>query len=272
MYGKSFIYDGRSSEDFNLMIAGIKVVDIPLNMERNIEVSDMNKYRHRVNVYGVNYKSTLSFTIQLIKNVCNIDEAEDMKFTRQELRRITAWLTSPITPRLFHMYDYEEGQTEYDYYGLFTNIEAEDNSPHSLTCTFECNTPYALSSEQTYTINDAVGIVSNLSDEYEDYVYPVITITPTISGNHSITLRNLTDGNRHFTIKNMQLGNPVVIDCQKMTIKDKYNTLISFEDLEIDEQDYIYWFRLARGDNRVTVTNNAIVEFKFRYPVKVGAF
>jgi hypothetical protein len=272
MYGRSFTYNGVDSDDMNLMIGGFQTTDIPLNMKRSTTASSINKYRRRVNVYGINYDSVLTFTIHIMRDVCKFQDQKDLKFSRQELRKIAAWLTSPNTPRLFHMYDYEPGQTEYDYYGVFTNVETADNNPYVINCTFECNTPYALSSEQTYTIDDASGVVKNLSDEYEDYVYPVITITPTISGNHSITLRNLSDGNRHVTLKNMQLQNPVVMDCQKMTITDRYGTLISFDDLEIDEQDYIYWFRLIRGDNRITVTNNAIVEFKFRYPVKVGAY
>lgn len=281
-YGTSFQYNGRSSSEFNLVIAGFQVVDIPLNLKRSTMVSSMNRYRHRVNMYGINYDSVLGFTIQLIKNPCDnqnqVMDQRNLKFTRAEIREIAAWLTSPISPRLFHMTDYQSSsgqqETEYDYFGVFTEVDAADNGIYCLECTFECTTPYALSSEQTTVITNGSGVVVNQSDEYEDYVYPKITITPTsnVQTPYSITLTNVSDGNRSITLKNMKYGDTVVMDCEKMTITNQSGSLISFDDIDIDALDYIYWFRLLHGNNNVTVTGSANVTFDFRYPVKVGAY
>lgn len=236
----------------------------------------MNRYRRKVNMYGINYDNVLGMTIQLMKDSCKYDSYEDLKFSRSEIREISAWLTSPIYPRLFHMYDYDSDnpETEYDYFGVFTNVEAADNNICVLECTFECNAPYAFSSEQHFSINNGEGVVSNLSDEYEDYVYPKIIITPTSQEleSYSISLINESDDNRYITINNMKPQDTVTIDCQKLTIKNQSGSLISFEDLNIDVMDYIYWFRLLHGDNNIRITGDADVEFIFRYPVKVGAF
>ena len=279
-YGNSFQYNGKSSSDFNLMIAGFEVMDIPLNLKRTTSASSINRYRHRANMYGIVYDSVLSFTVQLIKNPCKIQviDSNDLKFTRSEIREITAWLTSPLSPRLFHMTDFEsaDGQQEeeYDYFGVFTDVVASDNAIHCLECTFECTTPYALSSEQTVVIEEGEGIVTNNSDEYEDYVYPTIIIEPTATeiGSYSITITNETDGGKSITLKNMKRNDTVTIDCEKMTIKNRSGSLISFDDIDIDVLDYIYWFRLLHGDNKILVSGDATITFVFRYPVKVGAY
>lgn len=273
MYGKSFTYNGRSSEDFHVIIGGFKPMDTPLNLKRDITASEINRYRKQVSTYGVNYNSTLSFELYLMKDICIYDDPKDLRFTREEIRSIARWLTSPITPRLFHMTNYEDNlEPEYDYFGIFTEVEAEDNNINVLSCTFECNTPYALSSEQSFTITDATGVINNPSDDLEDYVYPTIRITPRQSGNHTITIRNLSDGNNYIRLKNMQLNQIVTLDCQKMTLKNSFGWLLPFDYIDTDELNYIYWFRLLNGNNNISITGGAEVEFTFRYPVKVGAY
>lgn len=274
-YGSSFIYNNRSSEEFDLIIGGFESKSTVLNIDRAVEKSSMNKYRHKVNTYGVNYSDVLSFTIQLIKDPCKYSDQESLRFTRAEIREIAAWLTSPITPRLFHMFNYPDNtDMEYDYFGMFINIEAQDNGVYSINCTFECNTPYALSSEQSIVITGGQGVVTNPSDEYEDYVYPTVIITPTSTelNPYSIRLINESDGNRSITLNKMKRGDTVIMDCQKMTIKNSSGSLFDFEDLNIDVVEYIYWFRLLHGDNSIRVVGDATVEFVFRYPVKVGAY
>lgn len=275
-YGKSFVYDGESSEDFDLVICGFSTVDIPLNLKRSTTTSSINRYRKKVNLYGINYDSVLSFSIQLMKDPCKYTNNDELKFSRQEVREIAAWLTSPLSPRLFHMTDYETDnpQEEYDYFGVFTNVEAGDNNIFTLNCTFECNTPYALSVKQSVLIDSGEGTVKNPSDDYEDYVYPQIIITPTagVMEPYSITITNVTDSENSITLNNMNPEDIVTMDCQKLVIYNESGSLISFDDIDIDVLDYIYWPRLLHGDNEITVDGDATVEFVYRYPVKVGAY
>ena len=64
-YGKSFVYNGISSEKYNLVIGGFKTVDTTLNNARTIEKGSLNKYRHMVNTWGVNYDDVLKFSIMV---------------------------------------------------------------------------------------------------------------------------------------------------------------------------------------------------------------
>lgn len=280
-YGKSFTYDGISSEDFHLVLAGLSIPDTDLGLSRSTEKSTINKYRKQVNVFGTTYDDVLSFTIVLIKDPCTYTDMNDLKFSRQDIREISAWLTSPQFPKLFHMYNYANqtdensiplnGWEEYDYFGVFTNVQATDDNIYSLSCDFECNTPFALSPLQTVTIQDE-GVVTNESDDHYDYVYPYLIITPTSAD--QVTIKNNSDldlnGSAHYMQFTAPDTNPIYIDCRKNTIENDSGVL-EFSDLEIDTLDYIYWFRLLYGDNNITV-NNAEVTFLFRYPVKVGAY
>lgn len=124
MYGRNFYYNGRSSEEFSLMIGSFDGNDeVPFSLGRSPLVSAMNRYRSTPNHMGAQYSSVLSFTITLIKNVCNKTQAE-MVFTEDEVDEINAWLTSPDYPILFHMYDYETPAiyNKYDYYGIFNDV------------------------------------------------------------------------------------------------------------------------------------------------------
>lgn len=272
MYGKSFIYNNRSSTEFNLIIGGLQVIETPLTPKRTITSSSLTKYRYRTSTYGVNYDSVLTFQISLMKDPCVYSSRDELKFSRQDIREISAWLTSPITPRLFHMTDYNDSNAEeYDYFGVFTEVASGDNNIFTLNCTFESNSPFAFSAEQTVDFV-GTGVVPNPSDAKEDYVYPKVIIEPTTSGSHTITITNETDGGRYMTLTNMKRGDTITIDSEKLTIKNISGSLMSFDNIDIEGLDYIYWPRLTYGNNTISVTNGAEVRFIYRYPVKVGAY
>lgn len=398
-YGKSFVYNGVSSESYGLVLGGFKVVDTTLNNARTIEKGSMNKYRHTVNTWGVNYDDVLKFSIMIMKDPCLFKSHEELRFTRDDIRQISAWLCSPVSPRLYHMYDYDDttseeldweyddethtysasfkgrniiynfycrqtmtvnnqsgtfisylstaGETinisvpavetekeiyiivvdgegnetfqpsgahdtvyskptvtlltkesEYDYFGMFTNVEAADNQIYALQCDFECNTPFALSPVQ-FVSNVSNGSLSNsmtvwnYSDEHEDYVYPVITIVPRSPSNantqeieqnqgtgsvaedtsQNIRITNVTDGNRSIQLNNLNPDDTLIMDCRKLTVTNVSNSsLVTFEDMNVDVVDYIYFPRLLYGENTINITGNAEITFTYRYPVKVGAY
>lgn len=396
-YGKSFVYNGISSEKYNLILGGFEVIDATLNNVRSIEKGSMNKYRHTVNTWGVNYDDVLKFSILIMKDPCKFTSHDDLRFTREDIRQISAWLSSPVSPRLYHMYDYDDvtskkldwiydeenhiysasfngkaliynfycgeelnvnghigtaityasdydeiitisvnaiettnekevstttidgngdevtttetivettylrpivtlltEEPEYDYFGMFTNIEATDNSIYTLQCDFECNTPFALSPVQSVTnlVNGSLTneiSVWNYSDEHEDYVYPIITIIPKSLNNseteqnqdddavaedesQSIRITNESDGNRSIQLNNLNPEDTLIMDCNKLTVTNKSGSLLTFEDMNVDAIDYIYFPRLLYGENRIVISGNAQVSFIYRYPVKVGAY
>ena len=106
MYGKYFTYDGKSSQDFGMMIGSVGGGDdIPFAMTREVYQGTINRYKNRVNHMGTKWAEVLQFTISLVKDTCLYPSQNDMIFTEDEVNEINAWLTSPDYPLLFHMYD-----------------------------------------------------------------------------------------------------------------------------------------------------------------------
>ena len=127
MYGKYFYYNSHTSQDFNLMIAGFNMDDnVPLGLSRNILKGSMNRFRKTPNFMGTAYADTLSFSVQIVKDMCEVDTQDDMIFTEDEVDEITSWITAPNYPVLFHMYDYEpEVFKKYDYFAVCSDIQAQ---------------------------------------------------------------------------------------------------------------------------------------------------
>jgi len=66
-------------------------------------------------------------------------------------------------------------------------------------------------------------------------------------------------------------GLPVTIDCELLTIYDDLGRMVSFKDIGIDEEDYIYWPRLRSNDNAFLFYGaDCTVTFTRREMIKAG--
>ena len=160
---------------------------------------------------------------------------------------------------------------KYNYFGLFSNIEAETYHGDiiGLTATFTTDSPFAWTDAivKMFDISDGDTVTFNVksSEKYRE-IYPVVKIQ---GGESEITIRNNTDG---YNLKlNLQEGT-TTIDCAHSKISNE-SGVISFEDLGITDTDYIYWPRLYNGENSFTVTGgDCTLTFEYREPRKVGAY
>lgn len=281
-FGEYFEYNNRSSKEFNLKIVRIDDLDIPTGLSKEIVKGTTNFYRKRPAHYGTTYNDDFSFEIHLIKDT-NKDDSPS--FTKDEIRRINAWLTSPTVPKKFHMYNYEEEQSdEYDYYGLFTNIEyaindsANFGAPAAIIATFTCDSPYGWVSkiqtiEAAETDTKVTAKIFVDSDELEDYVFPLIYIEPkNISGSttRKFILLNKSDNNKKIQI-NVSDNHSFYIDSKKMKIYDSLG-LMTIDDLGVSDIGTFYLPRLVNGINTITITGQCKVTITWEEPRKVGAY
>lgn len=278
MFGKHFIYDGHSSEEFNLTIASFDSNDeIPMGLTRNILKGETNRFRTSPNHMGTSYDDVLTFKVTLVKNPCKRTTEKDMYFLEDEIDNINAWLTSSDYPILFHMYDYDnENDHKYDYFGIFTDVETQTVGGRviGLIYTFTTNSPYAFTEkiEKDFVCSGETNITIEVnSSERKREIYPVIKLLPTGDPLErvTITIKSITDNNRSMILK--VLKEPIIIDCSKSMISDAVG-LLNFEDLGISDLDYIYWLRLYHGINTFIVTGDVELTFEYREPRKVGAF
>lgn len=256
------------------MLAGFEEISsIPLGLDREINRGESNVYRPRQNHFGATYASPLEFELSVIKNI--EEDQNDMIFSRNDIRSIAAWLTSPLYPLLFHMTDYEFDaylEEPIDYYVTFSSIEnvVVNGGIVGLTIKATCDCPFGYGQEFSKEIPANSGItITNTSDNYDGFIYPIIKINPTDNG--QITISNDTE-QKSITFKSKGANNAIFIDCQRLEIKDSIDSLIPLSDLGVSNPADIYFPRLLHGQNKISVKGNAKVTLTYREYRKVGAY
>lgn len=209
-----------------------------------------------------------------IKNGIIIPNDSDY-LTSNNIRIINAWLTSPQYPRLLKFIGDDYFSEEIEFFATITEVSTEHASlPYELTYTVTCDsqwgyTPLILCKTTSSSTLTREYSIQNNSDCWEDYVYPTIKVSPKSHG--IITIKNKTDNNRTMKINALK-SDDFYIDCRNLKIYDITKSIVSFEDLGIEDIDDIYWPRLAYGENIFEFTGDATFEISYREPRKVGVF
>ena len=276
-----FEYYNNSTEDIigvPLMIVSGSPIDAITGAQRTNLAGEITASRPIVNEYGVQ-KEHLQFTYSLMKS-------DDTDFNVEEQVAVEAWLTSPRFSSELKFTDCEDNS--YSYFGKFLTTEWTTGTTGFILCTFtfQVNGSYAFRRfEQTlsnivynqqgspdHAVDGDVNYMINVdTDEYEEYVYPVIDIyCPFHSDNASFTLTNVTDDEQSMSITTKRTRNHMVFDCQKCMVRDKTGIdlvidfdIIRYKDLGWGDVGNIYWFRLLPGENVITL--NGHVEAKLTY-------
>lgn len=218
-------------------------------------------------------KFSMNYTAD-IKNGIIIPNDSDY-LTSNNIRIINAWLTSPQYPRLLKFIGDDYFSEEIEFFATITEVSTEHASlPYELTYTVTCDsqwgyTPLILCKTTSSSTLTKEYSIQNNSDCWEDYVYPTIKVSPKSHG--IITIKNKTDNDRTMKINALK-SNDFYIDCRNLKIYDITKSIVSFEDLGIEDIDDIYWPRLAYGENIFEFTGDATFEISYREPRKVGAF
>lgn len=270
-YGSNFEFNGKSSDEFGVVLASIGETDTyEMGLGRSIIKGDMNKYRSQIHHLGTKYSNVLSFDFTIIKNPCDQNNQTDMLFSRDEIRKLNAWLTGPEMPKLLHFNDSDEYIA---YFGIITDVknDALGDKIYALTYTVTCDSPFGYSDLINTTINcpsSTTTTITNSSDDINHPIYPVITITPNVTG--SIVITNNTDDGSSITIS-AKKGLKITINCQLQMFYDDIG-LLDLDDIGLSDESDIYIPRLLYGDNSITIDGNCSVTFTYRYPKKVGAY
>lgn len=274
IFGKYFEFNGKSSESFGLTIVSFETIDsVPMGLERSVNIGEMNIFRQRPNHFGATYTAPLQFNVTVVKNPYT---SEKKFFTRSEIGKINAWLTSPRFPKLFHMTEYNDDVEADEYVDYFVTVQNVESTfiqeVIGLKFTITCDSPFGYSEEKEEILSTSGKKYSifNETDDLESYIYPVIEVTP--KDKNDITITNITDNSSSITFNPTGANNTIYIDCQNLTIKNSIGTLIPLTDLNILDPQKIYWFKLLSGQNEISFSGNATIKIKYREYRKVGAY
>ena len=260
-----FIYNGKSTKNVinssELILASFDSVDSVTGMTRD-DVSGESTIAHPIaNEYGTTY-SNLEIEYGLIKK-------NKKPFTEAEQQIIETWLTSPKISQDIQIYDCENNITDI-YCGKFTETEWKPMSGGfaGLTFKFTCNSAYGKKKfSQTYSVNGSkINVtINNLTDELEEYFYPVLNIYQTSNTNATITIKNKTDNNNSMSFLTRR-NNHMVIDCKNCIPYDQTTSgIIAYKDLGWQDVGNIYWLRLLPGENQIEIDCSATVSVKVEF-------
>lgn len=264
VFGESFTYNGKSSEDFDLLLVnvGSEEGSSPLLSRQSLDI-EMTQARPRINDRGTKYTSVLSFPISLVKK-------DGKPLEPEEIRSITTWLTSPRYARPLTIAPEGTSDEVYEgltYYGKFTgrfDYFMVGNIRYGFTCNFECNAPYPYliqSFNYSSTSNQNISL-DNTSDELEMPLYPTLVITPHSDG--LISINNKSDASQGPTTLRCFNNNTVTMDCRIRTIIDSLGNPYDFQYFNLT------WFELISGNNNIQLSGNFDLKVICEFPRKVG--
>lgn len=192
---KDFKFDNNSLSKQNLISVNFDDdTSLPSALNRDMESSEMNKYRPERIGFGTVYTDVLTFDIHIIKNDFMCKSQEEMEFTNEEYETLVSWLTSSHENKWLYITKENGDSTQAK--GYFSSVEPYDNWGicYGVRATFTCNSPYTYrEKELKKEIRNKMNfLVNNQSSELYDYAYPIMHITPT--KNEEIYIHNLSDG------------------------------------------------------------------------------
>lgn len=272
---KGFIYNGKSTESIilssRLFLATFDTLDSAPGITRESLKGETTVSRPIANDYGVT-NTGLSFTYALIKE-------QGKPFTDDEQRIVERWLTSPKLDLPLKIIDEDEvvGLT---YCGKFTSTEWKSCAGgwSGVDFTFEHNDAYPKKHyDFVYNIKGTQILdVECLSDELDEYVYPVINLEVK-SDSQKISIKNLTDNSNTMTFTaDPELATskvprlPIKIDCRNCILSDATSGgVIRFKDIGWQDVGNIYWLRLLPGMNQLEISGGTVdLSISFDVPIK----
>lgn len=253
---KNFNYMNNSLQEMGLICVDFESEsDIPLGLSRTIKKGDVNRYRVKSNHIYTSCDDPLEFEIDIVKSICDTGyDQSKMKFTRNEIRQVTRWLSSSTIPQLLTATDTNDEII--NYCGIFTNIESfvVGGDVYGFALTFTNDSPFAYSDIITnkFQLNGiTMGKLLNNSDLLDDYIYPVIHISP--KSNTDFYMINMSDS--------------TVLDTGKITIATDSdstlnNFLTSIEDFAKSKGYTTEYYYDSDGYTK-TLANNTAMRVKF---------
>ncbi len=277
-YGCDFIFDGVRASTFlapatvgasykRLMLYNIGSYgqgDADLSVGE-IEEDRIGR-RYDSLLYGIRQNDPLQFT--LVFGIDPDDLVGETCFTREEIARITQWLTGHQEYKILKID--QDDMTGYRYHAMITGLRlvSDGGLPVAFEATISCDGPFAYQDPITFT---AVLISSDTTLEIMNSstingVYrPVFDID--LSGATYLQLVNSDDENRTMRIDNIPTEEVSIhIDClnQIITANTGYNLYPGFN---------MKFLRLVPGENDIYITTDGSGEIRAtcEFPVNIGA-
>lgn len=282
-YGCDFTFNGVSASSKGLMLydfGGTGQEDVDFSVGEIVE--DRINRRYDSLLYGLKQNEPLEFNLTFGAEIEDIDSGSFL--TRLEINEIASWLTGHQTWKTLFIHQPDmatktetvvDGHTVvtwtpiYYYKCMITGLKllTDGSYPWAFTCHVTCDSPFAYTSPQTYTIAELGGTAQTVTitnpGGYNGFYYPVVTVTGSQSA--SLSIVNTSDGDRTCAFAGMPTETQdITIDCRNQVITSSkgYNLY----------QYFNYKFlRLPPGTNILSATGTGALTITCEFPVQIGA-
>ena len=278
---KSFVYNGKNSDDYNLIIAWINSSDINISengLNMSLEKTN-NKLNNTSNTYGVQSENIVIYFSIVKKDYTEI--------TRLESIQINEWLSSSSTFKILAFND--DDSYPLHYYAVCTQIEdvIVGGKLFGKELKFETNSPFAFSKkvEKKYDIvSSHVFYINNTSNANNNIIYPKIileTTSPTIVIENTLDKKSVTistndipfesNGSKYINMNSCNMSvtdkNDRLIPAYKLGWNNTYKSYVSATNNYIST---IYWVRFIKGLNQLKITGSCKIIIEYEFPRKAG--
>ncbi len=260
--GRSFIYDGISSDMFGLMLCNFSGASQEAGIVgTRLSIQEDRIARRRTSLhYGATDNVAKEFPVVFVV------QDDNRRLDRYEIAQIGAWLTGD--------HEYKElAIMQSDMEGVFyrciiTELDQIEVGMRTVgfTAMVSCDGPYAyrrMAPTQVQISGSTPLLYRNFSN-VKGYYCPEMEIQ---GAGSSLSIQNQTDGTT-FALNGMPSGTRTIkIDCQNqvMTSSDGIN-LYQYWNVGLDK----HFPRMVRGDNNLVITGTGTMTIQNVFPWNIG--
>lgn len=261
-FGKSFIFDGKSSEEYNLYISSSDGENARLTGAGDVELITQKVFRRNSPyLLGVTPSPVLQFDIEI---------TSPLEIMADEMGYIMSWIFGQTEYKKLQIVQEDMYNFYYNCFITSPKVIKVGNKTIGFSGTVICDKPFATMYPKTLTktystfpVTTGNTFTFNNISQNNFYEYPTISFTLG-GGGTTATITNNTDGGRQFIFTGLTAGETITVnnDLCIITSSLTLNRLSAFNK---------NWFRLLKGSNSITITGYpASVTFTYSPAVKIG--
>lgn len=260
--GRSFVFDGTPSEEFDLVVANIGNASQESGIiGSELEILESRIPRRPVAIHhGTVGNAPLSFPIVFSAN------RDNMSFDRYDIARIAAWLTGH---QHYKKLIIDQSDMECVYYNCIitglTQVEA-GGKVIGFQAAVTCDAPFAyrIFPETIIECEGSTMFNYHCSSNVNDYYTPDLIIETEAT---DLTIVNDTDGST-FSLSGMSGSQKTItINGQSLVMESSDGTNL-YNHWNVDAPKYM--FRALGGDNYISITGACTIIIKNEVPWNIG--
>lgn len=262
--GETFSFNGKSCEDYQLMIYDIGGDDSGDSTFASVVsiTEETVASRWKPYFYGTQFQEKLSFSFTFGVNQCRIDDGEYL--TKAEIDDIATWLTGH--DKYMWLEIDSDDMENIRYHCMITELKLVEfgHIPWAFEATVTCDSPFAYRTpgSQSFAINGTRQIVFNNLSSLNGYYYPEIHFD--ISSGGGFSIENMTDGGRTLTFADLPGS------VHRVNVFNDSCVVTNDQDLNIYDKCNYNWLRFKRGENTLNVVGNGTLTINYEFPVNIG--